>query len=818
MNFKKTIKKVKIKNIERELETLCSDSIKYLIIVESPSKCKKIEGFLGNEYKCIASKGHLREIEGLKSIDMKENFKINFTNTKEKGSHIEFMKKMCNCFPKENILLATDDDREGEAIAWHICELFDLPINTTKRIIFHEITKSAVQNAIQNPTTINMQLVYAQHARQVLDMIVGFKISPFLWKYIYSSKSSSLSAGRCQTPALKLIYENDKENNNENNFKYKISGYFLSKNICFQLNNDFAEEVNIIDFLENSKNHKHILSICSPKDSIKCSPKPFNTSRLLQAVNNVLHISPKQTMHYCQLLYQEGYITYMRTENTKYSKEFIDKAKKYIENKWNDKYIGKLDLLEIKDNSNPHEAIRVTQLENTFFKSDDPKLSQVYKIIWKNTLESCMENAKYKCTDIHISAPLNLKYIHTIEQPIFLGWKAVSEEKTNSTNDQNNISGTLLYLQSVEKNNNCVPYNCIETSVHVEKKHNHYTESTLISKLEELGIGRPSTFSMIVDTIQDRGYVKKMDIDGKLYQCNQYKLVNNNIEKKVIEKMFGNEKNKLVIQPIGILTIEFLIKHFNEMFSYEYTKKMEDELDIISYNKDNIIWYDLCNKCNSEIKVLSKNVSKIEKQIYKINDDYVLTFQQYGPVLKKTNNDGSFEYKSVKKNIKIDLDKLKNMEYSVDDLIEIKKDVLGLYENNNVYLKSGAYGLYIEWGENKESIKGIQKEIDDITLEDILPYIKKNNITKGEIYENDTEHVLNDVRLPPPPPNKNILRTIDENTSIRKGKYGPYVYYKTIYMKDPQFFSLSKFKKRIDNCDINVLKEWIRENHNIIFS
>ena len=793
----------------------------YLIIVESPSKCKKIEGFLGSKYKCIASKGHLREIDGLKSINIKGNFEITFSNVSEKESHIKNMKKIINQFPHTNVYLATDDDREGESISWHITQLFNLPIETTPRILFHEITQSAIEESLKTPTRINMKLVYAQHARQVLDIIVGYKVSPFLWKYLYNNKEASLSAGRCQTPALRLIYDNEKEKATTSmEIKYKITGTFFSKNIGFSLNTDFTEEQEIQDFLEKSKTFSHKLSIGPKKESVKHAPIPLNTSRLLQVANNVLHLSPKQTMSYAQQLYQEGHITYMRTESTKYSKEFLDKMQNYVETKWKPEYMSSLDKIENKDSANPHESIRITHIDKTTISSEDTKLTALYKLIWRTTVESCMKDAIYFNTPIYITAPSpSIKsdkpspmYSYTIETPVFLGWKSVNikhADETISTDQQNQEAGLLLYFQTIS---NPVSYNKIEATVTAHNKHSHYTESSLIQKLEDLGIGRPSTFSTIVETIKDRGYVNKMDLEGTVVKCAEYKLQNREIERTEKEKTFGNEKNKLVIQPVGIVTIEFLIAHFNDLFSYEYTNEMELKLDIIS--KPHIPgalqsqWFDICEECYNEIRKQSKEL-KIEKQQYKIDEDYELVFQQFGPVLRKKLEDGTFEYKSIKKDISLDIEKAKRGEYALEDLMEQSQINLGNYKDLPVILKNGRYGAYIEWSDKKESVKQIEKGFSQITLEDVMSILDpENNPNKDTnmTYSNEVRSIST---------NKNILRIIDTDMSIRRGKFGAYIFYKTGTMSSAKFYNLNHFNKPYLTCDLQVLKDWIKEKHGI---
>ena len=767
---------------------------KYLIIVESPSKCTKIESFLGIEYCCIASKGHIRTIDGLKSIDTKESFEPKFSIIEEKANHIHSMRSVISKFSKENIILASDDDREGEAIAWHICEVFNLPIHTTKRILFHEITKNAICEAVKKPTLINMNLVKAQHARQVLDILVGYKISPFLWKYLYHNKANSLSAGRCQTPALRLVYDNENEKKDIET-KYKTIGNFSSRDINFELNHEFDNKEEVLEFLEKSKSFNHKLNICTPKETKKSPPKPFNTSQLLQSASNLLHLSPKETMSLCQTLYQAGYITYMRTDSQKYSTDFLNKAKKLIlDNYEKAEYIGNIDVLENKDINNPHEAIRITNIDVKIINDDNARLNSLYKLIWKNTIESCMSDAKYKNTTIQLDAPMDKKYEYVIEIPLFLGWKILSEKK--DVENQNTPSAILFYFKTLEtsmKSNKEFTYNHIDSNVVVKNKRHHYTEASLINKLEDLGIGRPSTFASIIETIQERGYVKKMDLEGEKINCLDFQLMDKTILKIKKEKIFGNEKKKLVLQSIGLVTVEFLVQHFNSLFEYDYTKKMEDDLDLISSGK-NENWADICKNCFNGINELSKPVAKLEKQVYHLDEKTDFVFEKYGAVIRSKLDDNTFEYRAVKKDVRIDLDKLKNGEYDVEELYEIKNNCLGKFDNIDVYIKNGKFGPYIEWGDKKESIRKIEKPLDKITLDDVMIFLKKE----------ETDVV-----------DKNILRKLNDVFSIRKGKFGSYVYYKTNVMKKPEFFNINKFKENALTCDANLLIEWLFSTYNI---
>ena len=757
----------------------------FLVIVESPSKCSKIEHFLGSNYSCIASIGHLRQIRGLKSIDTKSSFEPTYDIIEDKKLHIDKMKKLIGKYDKRNIFLATDDDREGEAIAWHICQLFELPL-TTKRILFHEITKKAIVDAIDSPTTINMALVDAQKARQVLDVIVGYKISPFLWRYLYNNKDNSLSAGRCQTPALRLVYENEFQNKDLVQ-SYKIFGNFTIKQLLFQCDKQFEQEEEIISFLDQCKEYEFALKVHDQTMITKGPPTPFCTSKLLQTANSVLQMSPKETMSHCQQLYQTGYITYMRTESKQFSKDFLDKMNKYICDKHGSEYVGNLEKLKNTNSENPHEAIRVTQIEiSTIANCKSNRMNSLYKLIWRQTMESCMSNALYNNNKITIAAPLDSTFVHNVESPKFLGWKII-EKKVNVSDLQNESQAIIQYLATLEKSGK-VNYNNIYSEVSCKSSHSYYTEASLINKLESLEIGRPSTFATIVETIKDRGYVKKMNIEGKKVRCNAYTLKGKKITKKTDEKVFGAEKNKLVIQTIGILALEFLTNYFDKIFSYEYTKDMEKQLDLIS-NKEVEKWSDVCSNCYTELKELSQEIKNVKKNAYNICDGYELLFEKYGPVIRHTLEDGNIEYLPGNKQIQIDLEKLKKQKYELHELVDAADQSLGMYEDQELFLKNGKYGYYVEWGEKRESIKQIKKPVNEITYDDIITFLKdkKNDPT--------------------------MLRVFNDNLSVRKGKYGPYIFYKTADMKKPSFFNIKKCPFGFLSCTEEEMISWINDTY-----
>ena len=460
-----------------------------LVIVESPAKCQKIESYLGSGFKCIASYGHIQELPGIKNIEMDNNFHPNFQPLQSKSQQITKIRTMIN--KASEVLIATDDDREGEGIGWHLCEVFSLPL-TTKRIIFHEITKTAIQRAVANPGRLNLDLVHAQQARQILDVLVGYKISPILWQHISRNSKTGLSAGRCQTPALRIVYDNQKDIDASPGKKvYNTTGYFTQLNLPFALNHNFeiisfnSATNTMEDYLEKSVEFDHIYSCSKPKSTTKNPPTPFTTSSLQQKASSELNISPKETMSICQTLYEAGLITYMRTDSTTFSLEFIQKASDFIKDKYGDPYLnenvnslserkvekpkkGKKSKKEEENNAQEaHEAIRPTDVTmEKIADSYSAKERKMYNLIWSVTVESCMSPAKYLSIAAKITAPMDKEYKHNEELAEFAGWKIVrGYDKENSN---------YTFLLTI-KNKSKVNYNKITAKVSIKDLKSHYT-------------------------------------------------------------------------------------------------------------------------------------------------------------------------------------------------------------------------------------------------------------------------------------------------------------------------------------------------------
>lgn len=742
-----------------------------LVIVESPAKCKKIEGFLGPGYKCMASYGHITTLESLKDVDIKNHFKPHFKMIDSKRQNINRLEtyvKSC-----DEVILATDDDREGEAIAWHICQQFGLSHIHTKRIIFHEITKPALQRAINNPTRINMDIVHAQQARQILDIIVGFKLSPLLWSHISRKTKTGLSAGRCQTPALRIVYDNQKDiDNAPGKLVYTTTGYFTNESLPFVLNHQFTEQSDMESFLEDSVDFDYIFSCGKTRNTTKNPPRPFTTSRIQQTANTELRCSPKETMSICQKLYEAGFITYMRTDSETYSKEFIDIAHTYIEKKWGEEYaertFGEKKKKKKKDDNaqEAHESIRPTDINRV--EIDDQfssKERKMYGLIWRNTVESCMTAAKYHALTASISAPTSKEYRYSTEQVVFPGWKVV-----NGYEEENATFNFLKSLKSVDT------YKKIVSKSTLKELKQHYTEAKLVQILEEKGIGRPSTFASLVEKIQERGYVKRDNIKGKTISCVDFELEGENLNEIEHSREFGNEKNKLVIQSVGIMVIEFLLKHFPTFFDYSYTKEMENQLDKIASNE--MIWYKLCETCLNDID--SRPCIQERKQI-RIDDEHTYMIGKYGPVIKHSVGE-VIKFKNVRKDI--DLQKLESGEYKLEDIIlRDESKGIGEIDGSQVIIKKGKYGVYADIGGKTVSLQKLNKNVIDITVDDV-----KSLMT-----------------------NTDIIREVSDYISLRKSKYGMYLYYKTDTHKKPEFISLKHMKDDVEICDKNIIIEYVNK-------
>jgi len=843
---------------KRKEETVRIGNTPYLVILESPSKCKKIEKYLGFQYKCIASNGHIRGLNKIKKS--KERYEPIFDILPEKVAHVEYMREIIRHFlpTPENIFIATDDDREGEAIGWHICQTFGLPVDRVRRMLFHEITEKVIQDAARNTTSIRMPIVLAQQARQMLDQMVGFEISPLLTKRLSVGNGEHLSAGRCQTPALRFVY--DKQNfsvESENHtLEYRITGSFFSQIASVDsfpfpleavLTESLASESEVETFLNLSKTFVHEMTLGNPTKRSITPPIPFNTSRFLQYTNNRWNMSPKKTMEYCQMLYQHGYITYMRTESSKYSDVFLEQVRNYLSPT---EIRPDYPILLDETGHNPHEAIRVTDIRvsvldtlilvDTYSEGDKRRIAEVYDAIWRRSIQSCMCAYEYKHVDVFFSAVQEKRYHTSLEIPRiegFMRFSLSSREEESASISQETIqkkkkientfqekqiqmNGLYLFLQSVKNPISCIG---IEARFQLQKKEKtrFYTESSLIQTLEEHGIGRPSTYALLVETIQEREYVKKQDIEGFTVSGHYFQLnvKEGTISRTLEEKRFGQEKNKLVLQPLGKSVMETLLPAFDGIFSYDYTREMERKLDVISTSSFDLSNpFEICKEMEMELKTQIVPWKKEMQEKYEIDDTHELFFSKKGMfILEKKGEEEKETGIQRVRNINIDLEKLKRKGYTLEELLEIPRELLGIYQDKEIRLKNGKFGPYILWGE--ETIKWTQKEKElwTITLEDIIPFLQSKTIS------------------PKKTKNENILRVLSETLEIRKGKYGNYIYHHPVSSsssssseeiqekpkkkgkKESPFYNLKCFPGDWTTCEKKELLEWIEKTYGISF-
>ena len=676
-----------------------------LLIVESPSKCRIIEKYLGEKYKVIGSYGHITSLTSLEQINF-DTYDVIYKN--EKPKIIKQLKEEIK--NAKEVILATDDDREGESIAWHICKVCKLNIDTTTRIKFNEITKTALLNALDNRSKINLSKVYSQQCRQILDLYIGFTISPVLWKYV----SHKLSAGRCQTPALNIIYENEMEIlSHKNDTAYNVYGIFTNKNIKFILSNTIEKD-NIVVFLEESIKYNFILDDITQKEQVEYRPNILTTSTLQQLSSNNLSFSPIQTMSFAQVLYENGLITYMRTDSETYSDDFKNELSKFIEQKYGNEYNKPI----IDKEKKAHEGIRVTNLNTNEVCFDNDCINRLYLFIYKHTLQTGMSDAKIIKTIYSISAPLNHKFVYNEPTIIFKGWKITQNEKK--------ISCYGEYLKNLK--------NIINISIYADEGIKnpifHLSESQVIKKLEKKGIGRPSTFASLLEKLITKGYVTKGKIYGNKMNIENFILNENTITSEKIYKYSQEESNKLKITKIGIETINFCYKYYDHIFNYQYTENMENNLDLIETNKCE--WKDILTmfKENVDTKV-EINETKITNKslncgVYK-KKNLIIHSGTYGYYLSYDNNNTSLKEWTNYENIENYI----NEQIFPDEVFKSLIDYISIVIiDKNICIKKGKNGDYIYYKTNKmKKPKFLKLEIESRNPTDIKEYIKnKYNI------------------------------------------------------------------------------------------
>ena len=555
--------------------------IENLVIVESPAKAKTIERFLGPDYVVKSSFGHIRDLEKKDlGIDIAHNFQPKYEISPDKKVVVKELKQLAK--EAKTVWLASDEDREGEAIAWHLFEVLGLKKENTKRIVFHEITKDAILHAIEHPRDIDKNLVDAQQARRVLDRLVGFEVSPVLWKKV----KPSLSAGRVQSVAVKLIVEREREINHfEEQKYYRVQGTFTCKDkegnavsLKAELSERFRTKEETMAFMELCKQAEFVVRDVETKPSVRKPAPPFTTSTLQQEASRKLGLSVSQTMSVAQKLYEHGHITYMRTDSVNLSQLAIKTAKAVIIDTLGEKYSKPRNYAtKTKGAQEAHEAIRPTYMDKEKIEGDRNE-QQLYTLIRKRTLASQMADAELEKTTVTIAvAGKDYTFEAVGEVIVFDGFLKVYMESQDDEKEEEQ----LAILPSIHQGD-VLQRSLIEATEQYTTHPPRYTEASLVKKMEALGIGRPSTYAPTITTIQNRGYILKESRDGVERQIDQIKLQGEKILETKVSRVFGAEKKKLFPSDIGMVVTDFLSNYFTNIMDYNFTAKAEDALDLVA--------------------------------------------------------------------------------------------------------------------------------------------------------------------------------------------------------------------------------------------
>ncbi|WP_185862468.1 type I DNA topoisomerase [Blattabacterium cuenoti] len=693
---------------------------KNLVIVESPTKANTIQIFLGEEFHVVPSYGHLIDLpENKIGIDINKKFQPNYVILPKKRKIVQNLKTLIKDF--NLIWLASDEDREGEAIAYQIYKTLNIPSKKFRRIVFHEITKKAILHAIKNPRLIDYNLVYAQQARRILDRLVGFELSPILWKKI----NTGLSAGRVQSAALRLIVEREQDIQDFTPIPgYQIFGVFTNKKkttLNARLEKKIEGEKKMKNILQGCIDSSFFIKKIITKQEKKTPPPPFTTSSLQQAACEKLNFSISKTMFLAQKLYENGYITYMRTDSTNLSKEILSEIKNYILSSYGKPYLSPKEFSSKKKFSQEaHEAIHPTDIFRSSLENLDTYQKRLYQLIWKRTIIGQMTDARIEKKDFYIqSSNFEIPFVFTKNTIIFDGFMKIHENE-NIKKKEDNLSeikkGTILQKKEI-------------IAKQVFTKHlPRYNEASLVKNLEKLGIGRPSTYVPIISTIQKRNYVNMQKFIKKKEYRESFILKNHTIiEKK--DEILNIEKNKFIPTEIGILTTNFLKKNFQEIVDYDFTANLEKEFDNIA--KGEVSWNKIIKNFydgfHEKIEHVEKNVEKIRKKrflgIDPISKKKIFSqVARFGPIVQM----GEFKDKEKPKfspliaSQKIDTISLQ----TALKLLELPKS-LGFFEEEEVLLRVNKYNIYIK---HKNKSIPIEEKVffNSFHLKDAIDVIKKN--------------------------------------------------------------------------------------------
>ncbi|MEQ9186194.1 MAG: type I DNA topoisomerase [Cryomorphaceae bacterium] len=753
-----------------------------LVIVESPAKAKTIEGYLGKDFVVRSSYGHIRDLptKGL-SVDLENDFKPDYVVMPDKKKVIAELKKLSK--DAEMVWLATDEDREGEAISWHLFEALGLKEDKTKRIVFHEITKPAIMGAIDNPRQIDKNLVDAQQARRVLDRIVGFELSPVLWKKV----KPSLSAGRVQSVTVRLIVQREKEIDAfESKAYFKVKAVFScdGKSFSADLSKRLESEEEVRAFLKRCEKGAFVVNAVDKKPGKKSPAPPFTTSTLQQEAARKLGNSVAQTMRLAQSLYEAGKITYMRTDSVNLSATAIEGAKAEILNQYGEDFVNPRKYSTKTANAQEaHEAIRPTYF-NRLQVSDDKREQRLYELIWKRAIASQMSDAKLLRTTIRIGAEgIEEQFEVKGEIITFEGFLKVYLESSDDEGEEEN-NANLPNVSAGDK--------LVQESIEATQRFTHhpprYSEASLVKKLEELGIGRPSTYAPTISTIQKRGYVVKEDRDGHERDFTVISSKDGQIQQEERKENTGAERNKLFPTDIGVVVNDFLELNFPNILDYHFTASVEEEFDHIS--RGELQWTNMLAKFYKPFHTTVENTlehseratgERILGEDPKTGKPVIARLGRYGPMVQigEVSDEEKPQFAKLR-----DGQSIQTIELA--DALELFKlpRSIGEYEGKEVIASTGRFGPFVRFDGGFYNLG----ELDplEVTLEQAIEVIikKKEEAKKAIIHEFENDPII----------------------KVLKGRFGPYMTfgsdnYKLPKTEDPEALTLERCLEIIENSE-----------------
>jgi DNA topoisomerase-1 len=764
---------------------------KNLLIVESPAKAKTIEAILGKDFEVKSCYGHIRDLEkNDMGIDINNNFTPKYIVPAEKTKVVNDLKAIAK--KSGEVWLASDEDREGESISWHLAEVLKLDPKTTKRIVFHEITKPAIEKAVQNPRTINMDLVNAQQARRVLDRIVGFELSPVLWRKI---GQGSLSAGRVQSVAVKLIAEKEREIHNFNSVSsFKIEASLAAtdlnnKTVSFKAEgSSYNEAADAEKFLGSCIGAKYTVKDIQVRPGKRTPAAPFTTSTLQQEASRKMGYGVSKTMLLAQRLYESGKITYMRTDSVNLGETAMDAIKTEI-----NKCYGK-DYLQIRKYKNKnesaqeaHEAIRPTYMEN--HTVNDPELNRLYELIWKRTIASQMSDAEFEKTTAKINISTNNQELTATGEVLkFDGFLKVYLESTDEEDGEEDESRlpNLAVGQALE-------FNQMTATEKFTKAGARYTEASLVKKLEELGIGRPSTYAPTISTIIKRTYVEKKDKEGTKREFRVLQLKNDAIKKLTEIENTGAEKSKLFPTDLGLVVTDFLNQHFKNVMDYSFTANIEKEFDEIADGK--MVW----NKMVSDFytpfhtgvaHTLETAERAVGERVLGVAEDgkpITARMGRYGPMVQigAQNDEDKPRFAKLKASQSIET-------ISMEEALELFKLplMLGEHEGLEVSVNIGRFGPYVKWGEQFISLpKG--EEPTEVDLSRAVEVINAKQVEDAPIGFYDKKPITKG-----------------------KGRFGPFIKWNDLFINVPRDYNFDELTQK--DCDELIAKKIDKESNRFI--